>query len=447
MDGLKGEVNQSLQFKLSIWLSGVILLVALAGGAFSFVTVYREANELQDDQLRQIAALVNQHNLPLPRARMQEAEPVSDSDSRVIIQQLTQSNGHPAMAHTFALPDGLQDGIHTLPIQGEPWRIFVKTLASGSRIAVAQQTAVRDEIARDSALQTIMPFIILIPLLLLVVGLLIKQVFVPVKKMALELDNRPDHDLSALSHAKLPSEIMPFVVAINRLLGRVENSVTIQRRFVANAAHELRSPLTALSLQAERLESVAMPDQGRERLAILQTGIRRARLLLDQLLSLARMQEASGPASATASMRRVLRQTLEDMMPLAEDKSIDIGIVSDDEISVRASELDLRTLIRNLIDNAIRYTPHRGRVDLSVTQANGCATLTVTDTGPGIPAEQREHVFDPFYRVLGSTEIGSGLGLSIVKTVADRIGATVALDDARTDTPLGLRVTVVFNPA
>lgn len=435
---------RSLQFRLSAWLCGVILLVALAGGAFSFVSAFHEANELQDDQLRQIAALIHQRNLPLPSARLQETEPVSDSDSRVIVQTLTRANAPPVADHAFSLPDSLPDGMQTLTVQGEPWRIYVGTLTNGTRIAVSQQTAVRDEIARDSALRTVMPFIILMPLLLLVVGLLIKQVFMPVKRLAADLDHRPDHDLRALSDATLPSEIVPFVVAINRLLGRVEGAVALQRRFMANAAHELRSPLTALSLQAERLDVVAMPDQARERLAILKTGIYRARALLDQLLSLARAQEIPASSNAETSVRHALRQVLEDMVPLAEQKSIDIGVIADEDANVRASELDLRTLIRNLIDNAIRYTPPGGRVDLSVTASKGLTTLSVVDTGPGIPDAEKEQVFDPFYRVLGNQEIGSGLGLSIVKAIADRIGASVLLADANKEAPVGLNVAVIF---
>ena len=275
MDGIEGKVGRSLQLRLSVWLCGVILLVAVAGGIFSFVSAFREANELQDDQLRQIAALVGHHALPLPAAAAQKAEPVSDADSRVIVQPLPRP-GKPPDHAALALPSHLPDGVQTLAIDGETWRVFVKTLARGSQVAIAQQTAVRDEIASDSALHTITPFAVLVPVLLLVVGLLVKEMFLPVKMLASELDRRSHQDLGALRHPTLPSEIMPFVVAINRLLARVENAVALQRRFVANAAHELRSPLTALSLQAERLEATEMSDLARERLGTLRSGIQRA---------------------------------------------------------------------------------------------------------------------------------------------------------------------------
>lgn len=447
MDGIEGKMNRSIQFKLSVWLFLVIVLIALAGGAFSFVKAFHEANELQDDQLRQIAALINRYNLPLPSVKSQEAEPVADSDSRVIVQTLQQGGDQKLNpAHdALVLPGNLADGIQTLTVRDEPWRLYVKTLGSGSKIAIAQQTAVRDEIARDSALRTVMPFAILIPLLLLVVGFLIKQMFMPVKKLALDLDRRSEQDLGQLSETHLPSEIVPFVVAINRLLARVVRSVALQRRFVTDAAHELRSPLTALWLQAERLEAADMSAQARTRLAALKSGLRRTRILLDQLLSLARAQEPSSDKAGPISLQRIVRQVLEDLMPLAESKSLDLGMLNDTDATIAASEVDIKTLVKNLVDNAIRYTPDGGRIDLSVTATETRANLRIDDTGPGIAGEELERVFDPFYRVLGNSEVGSGLGLSIVKTIAERIGASVMLEAASSSPPTGLSVVVTFS--
>jgi two-component system OmpR family sensor kinase len=171
--------------------------------------------------------------------------------------------------------------------------VLVKTLPSGGRVAFAQQTEVRDEIARDSALRTLMPFLILLPILLLLVADLVRKIFKPVAALSREIDQRSEQDLYPLVAAPLPLEIRPFVVAINRLLGRVSQSMEAQRRFIADAAHELRSPLTALSLQAERLAGAEMSDQARERLGTLRQGIERGRSLLDQLLALARAQSSN----------------------------------------------------------------------------------------------------------------------------------------------------------
>jgi two-component system OmpR family sensor kinase len=446
MDGLQRKINQSLQYQLSAWLSLVILAIALAGGAFSFISAFNEANELQDDQLRQVAALINRQYLPPASAEVQEAIPGADSDSRVIVQTLGQAvrRTSASAGEGLALPTDLPDGIQTLTLRNEPWRLFIKTLDTGLRVAVAQQTAVRDEIARDSALRTVMPFVVLIPILIFVVGFLIRQMFKPVKRLALDLDRRSEQDLGELSATHLPSELLPFVAAINHLLSRVARSVALQRRFVADAAHELRSPLTALSLQAERLEAADMSAQARQRLDTLKSGLQRTRVLLDQLLTLAHAQQPSNDKVATASLQRIIRQVLEDLVPLAESKNIDLGVLNNADASLAVREVDLKTLVKNLVDNAIRYTPNGGRIDLSVTVNASQVRLQVDDTGPGIPEQERERVFDPFYRALGNDEVGSGLGLSIVKTIAERIGASVVLGVASSSPP-GLSVVVTFN--
>ena len=442
MDGFQGNIRQSLQFRLSAWLSLVILVVAVMGGVFSFVVAFQEAIELQDDQLRQMAALIVRQNLPVKRAASQEDGRDADPEFHVVVQLLRQPNSQaPEPAGELpGLPVDLPDGIQTVTVRDLSWRVFVKTLGSGSRVAIAQRTAVRDEIASDSALRTLMPFLILIPILLLLVGDLIRKIFKPLKRMAADLDQRPEQDLREIPDTYLPSEIHPFVTAINRLLSRVTQSVAVQRRFVADAAHELRSPLTALSLQAERLEAADMSAQARERLASLRDGIQRTRGLLDQLLTLARVQDSSQGQSATVSVQHVFRQVLEDLMPLAEAKNIDLGVVSEMDAHVMAPEADLKTLIKNLVDNAIRYTPNDGQIDLSVRTSEISVILQVDDTGPGIPQEEHDRVFDPFYRVLGNDEVGSGLGLSIVQTIANRIGADIHLGYSNEQTKSGLSV-------
>jgi two-component system OmpR family sensor kinase len=169
-----------------------------------------------------------------------------------------------------------------------------------------------------------------------------------------------------------------------------------------------------------------MPAEARVRLSALRRGIQRTRRLLDQLLALARAQNETGDAQPVGLVC-VLRKVLEDLMPLAEAKGLDVGLVRQQDVVVRASEIDLTMLMRNLVDNAIRYTPEGGRIDLSVDVGPSGAAFQVQDTGPGIPPEDRERVFDPFHRLPGNEEFGSGLGLSIVKTIADRLGAGISL--------------------
>ncbi|WP_197354446.1 sensor histidine kinase, partial [Ralstonia pseudosolanacearum] len=178
-----------------------------------------------------------------------------------------------------------------------------------------------------------------------------------------------------------------------------------------------------------------------ERLAALRQGIERSRALLEQLLTLARAQADTQAPAGAVSVQRVFRSVLEDLMPLAEAKRLDLGVTTDADARVRAGELDLFVILRNLVDNAIRYTPDGGSIDLSLQTDGGLAHITVQDTGPGIPTSERARVFDAFYRVLGNGATGSGLGLSIVGTLVQRLGGEVALDEA-TGTASGLRATV-----
>lgn len=444
MDGFKKRLNASVQFKLSFSLSLAILVMALLAGLFSFISAFKEAHALQDDMLRQVAALFDHQHRPLagPKNAAQDNDEVDD-DSRVFVQYLVSNTTAPDQRpEKLLIPATLPDGMHTQKIDGEMFRIFVKATTTGERIAVAQETSIRDEVARHSALRTLIPYLILMPVLLWIVSDLVRKIFRPIAALSAEIDQRDEQALHSIEETHLPAEVRPFVVAINRLLARVDQSMDTQRRFVANAAHELRSPLTALSLQAERLHQTDMSGVARDRLLVLRRGIERGRNLLEQLLTLARAQATFVHPKASVSVQHSYRRVLEDLLPLAEARNIDIGVEGDAEVHVWANDIDLVTIIKNLVDNAIRYTPDGGRVDLSVGTSPTHTTLHIRDTGPGIPVAEREQVFDPFYRITGSEQTGSGLGLSIVKTLCLRLGAEIQLDFSEPATHTGLCVCI-----
>ncbi len=426
MAGFQRRLTESLQFRLSCWLLLTILLVALLAGAFSFVSAIDEVNDMQDNTLRQIAA---------------QSDWRAPSDSWLDIDDDDEVSVQPLEGGRLPVPPELADGIYTLRLKGDTYRVLIRTLPDASRIAVTQETERRDEIAQASALRTLTPILILIPTLLLVVVILVRRMFRPISALAADLDNRSEQALHPLADVRLPTEIRPFVAAINRLLGRAEQSMREQRRFVADAAHELRSPLTALSLQAERLADAPMSDEAGARLAVLRQGIERGRNLLEQLLSLARVQSAAA-TPVPLSVMQVYRRVLEVMLPLAEARGIDLGVDSDSDAEVLADETDLTTLIKNLVDNAIRYTQSGGRVDLRLHIEGTLAVVQVVDNGPGIPQQEQLRVFDPFYRVLGQDQPGSGLGLAIVAAIAERLGANVKLSETDTNAHRGLCVEV-----
>jgi two-component system OmpR family sensor kinase len=440
MDGREGPLASSLRFRLSAWISVTILVGAFAAGAYSYVAATGDAHRLQDAQLRQIGNIIGRLDAvpATPRARARAGE--IDFDARIVLRFLAAEDGKPVPCSGTppCFSNALADGLHTVDAGREQWRVFVRTNARGIRTAVAQQTAMRDAIARADAGRTLVPLLVLAPLLALLVTILVRLMFRPLRTLTAQLGARREHEFGELSRSALPSEVWPFVAEINRLIARTARTMARQRRFIADAAHELRSPMTAMSLQAERLAASAMSSEARNRLDALAAGIGRTRILLDQLLTLARTQESTddhaGKSGAAVSLKRAIHECLEDLVPLADAKGIDLGVIGDAEPLVAGTPVDLKTLVKNLIDNAIRYTPPGGRVDIRIEadgdDGSGWVHLHVEDTGPGIPAAERTRVFDAFYRVLGNGQIGSGLGLAISAAIAARLGARIALNDA-----------------
>ena len=498
MDGEQAGLSQSLQFRLARAISLAVAAMATVAGILSFRATLHEVHEFQDEILEQAAELLGpesgQATASLP---VQGCLQTDDDEEGLIIQRLpalpkgsqdgkdrkqpsttdiatkdsltndksAASSGSSDATRSSAsrdkdddddearclpLPATLKNGFHAFRHQNLEYRVYVHRLRDGSRIAVSQETRIRDQIARQSALYATLPLLLLVPVLLAVMLMLIRLMLRPLAELSRTVDARQEHDLKPLPKTDLPAELQPFVNAINGLLGRTGAAMESQRRFVADAAHELRSPLAALSLQAERLHAAPMSSEATERLETLQAGIRRSRHLLEQLLLLARAQNArwvQGQAAATAAsapavvaVLPVMRRVLEDLLPLADQKGLNLGISAapgvthdaevDERIRVAADEMALYTLLRNLVDNAIRYTPAGGQIDLWVDQRGTDVVMAVQDDGPGIPAEERARVVDPFYRVLGTGESGSGLGLSIVDTLVGNLKGRLRLDDA-----------------
>lgn len=447
MAGRKRYLKGSIQARLSIALLVAVVVLALIAGTFSFYSAFDEAHERQDDVLYQVMGLAEVANLPITSGSRYIKLGDADDDSFLFVHIYgKQGTGTPGShsPDTVQFSPALSNGLHTVKVKGTAYRILYKTLGNGNRVVVAQDTDIRDDIATNGALRTLAPFLVFMPIVLIIIAILVRRMFQPIVDISREIDARSETDLKPVVNPRIPREVRPFIRAINRLLTRVAESVEVQRRFVADAAHELRSPLTALALQAESLEQASMSNTARERLERLHQGIERNRNLLDQLLTLARAQSPGGQGGLAISVHEIYRRVLEDLLPLAETRHIDIGMVGAQDALVAATELDLTALVKNLVDNAIRYTPEGGRVDLSVMADKGTVVMRVSDSGPGITPTDRTRVFDAFYRVLGNDQQGSGLGLSIVKTIADRIGARVRLTSTDAATGTGLTVLVTF---
>jgi two-component system OmpR family sensor kinase len=292
----------------------------------------------------------------------------------------------------------------------------------------------------------------LLPLLLLAVAMpslvrrVVRAYLDPVRLAARAFDERRDRDLALVPEASLPLEMRPLVASINGVLGRVQASMALQRRFIASAAHELRSPITALSLQVDRLESHPLTEASRPQVEAVRRGLARTRAVSEQLLSFARIQDDDHAVREPASLLAATVSVLEDLMPFAIAKDIDLGLTARDDVRVNVGDAELRVLIRNLIDNAIRHTPAQGRIDVAVAAHPNFVSLVVTDTGTGIPAADLARAFEPFQRLGdgGTDRDGAGLGLSIVDTIARRRDLLLLPSHAAPRPPHGLRFEVRF---
>ena len=415
-------MNRSLQRHLSLMLVVAILLVGFAASLVSFYFAYAEAEEFQDDALRLIAALGNGNQVD---AKLLDSanQSISDAESRVQIIR---------MPHTPAptwLPNDLSAGFHTLNDSADRtrMRVFVRDASGGGRIAIAQPTDARDEIAFDSALRTLLPLLLLLPVLVGLVVTIVRRELAGFRQLSASLDAQTAERPQTLPEHDLPVEIAPFIQAINRLLVRVNRMVEVQRRFIADAAHELRSPLTALSLQVQNLESADSLSTVRERVAPLKAGIERARRLTEQLLSLARTQ-ARAVTPEKIDVSKMVRELIADYLPLATAKGIDLGLDEDHPVFLISEPDPLRLILKNALDNALHYTPKNGEVTLRLMRNEDAVVIEVVDSGPGIPESEAERVFDPFYRVVDTPGEGSGLGLAIARDAAARLGGKVCVE-------------------
>jgi len=435
--------THSLRARLLWLLLAAVMLTAGAQALIAYRTALAETDEIFDYQMQQMA-LSLRPGLPVG-GELAERFTTDDGDNFDFVIQVWSADGLRIFQSTARaeLPQRAVLGFSTVQARGTSYRLF--SVAAGAQvIQVAQDLAARRQMAGTLALRTVSPIVLLVPLLMLLVWWVVSASLAPVSRVRQQVAARQADELGELGEQDLPDEIRPLVHELNLLFHRVRQAFDAQKNFVADAAHELRSPLAALKLQVEGLRRAA-DDSARE-VAVnrLSAGIDRATRLMEQLLVLARQQASSavdaktGPVDLTALARLVVA----DLAAPALLRRIDLGLVQADEGVVIGHEDALRVLLRNLLDNAIKYTPVGGTVNLAIQRREGQTVLTIDDSGPGIAAQDGQRVLDRFYRVSGAQGNGSGLGLAIVKTIAHLHHATLSIDSSASLG--GLRAMVIF---
>ncbi|NQD37679.1 HAMP domain-containing protein [Permianibacter sp. IMCC34836] len=474
----------SLRRYLLSTLLGLITLLFLASALAGYLESRHELEEVFDAQLAQHAKVLRAALMPAVGRNgllavegwhgeiseaTEEAKEAGDEDddwerdtsghayeNKIAFQLwsvdkklLARSNSAPTEALAEPLA-GYSQQVHG----NHSWRVFTLATASGGWIQVAHRDDVRGELSAEIAMQTIWPALLLMPVIALVIVLLLRQAFRPLQILIQTIGSRSPGQLEPLPVNLAPDEIKPLVRSFNALMTRLATAFQQQKRFIADAAHELRTPLAALQVHTDN----ALAAEGDERThALLQVkaGIARTNRLVEQLLLLSKLEYLQAPENGNASanvaelnIESITRQLFDELQVLAHKRHQHLHLDVQSAFNVAGLELPLRAMLRNLLDNALRYSPVGSDVTVSIRTDASSRYWMVCDNGPGIAKANRERVFEPFFRELvvreqGSDVAGTGLGLAIAQEAAKQMGASIALTDNQ---PTGLCVTVRWPP-
>ncbi|MBY2994960.1 histidine kinase [Rhizobium leguminosarum] len=435
---MKGTI--SIRRTAFIWLAGLMATIGVFAAITSYFLVRNEASDFLDNQLRQIALYVGDAP-PVPADGPVGDVPHDPEDDFVI--QVWDVAGRPSrLSHPAVdIPQQSYTGFADISTAQENWRVY--TLATSNRtVQVSQDMSVRQELAASAALQAALPIIVLIPLSLLTLSWIIDRIMARLNRLAVTVASRDARADDPVPIDDVPAEVVPFVSSINLLLAQLRALLERQRRFISDAAHELRTPLSALQIQIDNLRHDDRDGRFSQRLTELEAGISRATSLVSKLLRLARYDaNETAPAPQPIDLVQLALDTVARLTPLAESRQIDLGITRRDGAITIGALADFEIILDNLVENAVRYAPPGGMVDVAVVAAGQEARIEIRDTGPGIADEEMPRVFERFFRARPQDSEGSGLGLAIAKAAAERQGARLTL--AMREDGLGLVASLV----
>jgi len=416
----------SIRGRLLLWQISALLLTGLLTSVITYGLAWDAFNRIRDFSLEQIAYSVVRHGIEyendeeVRNDRGQFVSQIWAADGSLFFSSLDEAVGPPRQA----------PGLHVLNWKDTEWRVYALK-EGGLTIQVATTSASRSRRFAAVAPWLLLPLAVLVVVLSLLIRAAVTRALAPLGQVREEISQRGVQSLHTLDSRSLPDEVAPLVDTLNDLLVRLDQALVAQRRFIADAAHELRTPLTAVKLQAQIARRADNEAEREAALAQLSSGVDRAAHLVDQLLSMARLEPAARQAVfAPLALDALAKQVVADFSTLAEARDIDLGVGECQPLTLNGQAESLRMMLGNLVDNALRYTPGGGRVDVELRGEGGMARLSVSDNGPGIAAAERERVFERFQRLAGADIPGSGLGLAIVRQVVGLHGGQITLDDA-----------------
>ncbi|MFL6691756.1 MAG: ATP-binding protein [Ramlibacter sp.] len=425
----------SLRRALLRWLVPMFLVVGGASAAFSYWSYSHMVGSFLDEQMEQLG-----HSIALQEEHvaLRPADPERVHSWGVYAAQVWTADGKldATSLPTAAVPLSTAEGFDDVIAGGHLWRVYTAASASGKHVQVLQSGDFRRKLAVERAGAALAPVMVLLPLSILLLWVLAAKLSREVRAIGEQVSRQDEHSLTDLPTTRVPSEIALLVGSVNALLARVRDAFAAQRRFVQDAAHELRTPITAVALQLENVRRDLPAGACQQSFAQLEAGVSRAQRLVDQLLKLSRQETPAPEPTVQVDLQAQVHQSVNGLIALADQRHIDLGVEIDATATtapmLRCAAGDLRSVLDNLIENALRYTPEGGVIDVRLAGGPSGPIIEVVDTGPGIPPEQLPRVFDRFFRVPGTSARGSGLGLSIARSAAQRCGLNIVLRN-RTD--------------
>ena len=437
---MKFSIRQRLMWALLL----AIFVLSMGASVATYLQARSDINTLFDYEMQQMTRILSTHISAHPNLA---EEPLLRVEHDFVTQVWGKQQQLLLSSRPGFGPDRmLSEGFSNFGESSNGWRTF--TLMAGNyTLQVAQPHSLRRQMATDIALKAMLPILAIIPIGGLVIWLVVGYGLKPLRMITREVESRDPGSLRLIKTAKLPSEVAPLVTSLNDLLGRLDHALKFEREFIADASHELRTPVTALSLQLGLLETASTAQERDESIQDLKRGVERMSRLIEQILTLARLDPENTEKMSLIDITALIRDIHEDYARIATTKAIDFTVNTEDQVIVKGDLASLMALIRNLLDNAMRYTPVGGVVTLQVNNQHAAPQIRMTDSGPGIPVDIREKVFSRFFRAdHASDNMGTGLGLAIAKRAAERLGASIQLEDGPGGT--GLNVLIRFpNPA
>ena len=440
MKHLLPERVHSLRWRLLAAIGLVVLATWLITGWFSYTKAQHEAEELMDGSLAQTARMLlaiihdNEDDLIELTGRLATVRGAEDIYEPPLEFQIGRGDGS-ILARSLDAPE--------LPILGVPgysdiirhhesWRVLNAGSTDGRyRVQVAQSIGLRDRAALEVAIQTVLPLVLIVPVLILFIYLSITRALRPLERLAGEVAARTPDNLAPLPEQRIPTEALPLVKAINRLFMRVGRTLDNERRFTADAAHELRTPLAALKVQTQVALLSGDTPMREHALQQIEAGVDRASRLVDQLLRLARLDPLNAPPENQAiDPLRLIQDSVNAVRSARPESSQQLIEQLPPTPSAIMGDADLLGIaLRNLLDNALRYTPPASTIRITLTQTGDCCSLQISDNGPGVPAAALARLGERFFRAGQAAGQGNGLGLAIVARIAELHGARLAAEN------------------